>query len=103
MISGGKKIMVILTAILRAAEGKGDDVEKEFKKLALKVLKDPGAIAYAVHRAVDDPNKFFIYEQYESQDAFKYHQQTEHFKAYRQATRGLYSGQTEITFYNKVA
>ncbi len=95
--------MVILTAIFKAVEGKGDDIEKEFRKLAPMVLKDPGAIAYAVHRATDDPNKFFIYEQYESEDAFKYHQQTEHFKAYRQATRGLFSGKTEITFYNKVA
>jgi quinol monooxygenase YgiN len=95
--------MVVLTAIFKVVEGKGDDIEREFKKLAPKVLKDPGAVAYAIHRAVDDPNKFFIYEQYESQDAFKYHQQTEHFKAYRQATRGMFVGQTEITFYNKVA
>jgi quinol monooxygenase YgiN len=95
--------MVVLTATFKVVEGKGDDIELEFKKLAPKVLKDPGAVAYAIHRAVDDPNKFFIYEQYESQDAFKYHQQTEHFKAYRQATRGMFVGQTEITFYNKVA
>jgi quinol monooxygenase YgiN len=94
--------MVVLTAIFQAAEGKGDDIEREFKKLTPKVLKDPGAITYAIHRAVDNPNKFLVYEQYESQDAFKYHQQTEHFKAYRQATRGMFIGQTEITFYNKV-
>ena len=94
--------MVVLTAIFQAAEGKGDDIEREFKKLAPKVLKDPGAITYTIHRAVDNPNKFLVYEQYENQDAFKYHQQTEHFKAYRQATRGMTIGQTEITFYNKV-
>ncbi len=94
--------MVILTAIFKAAEGKGDEFEQEFKKLAPKVLKDPGAITYVIHRAVDDPNKFLVYEQYENQDALKYHQQTEHFKAYRQATRGMSVGQTEITFYNKV-
>jgi len=51
--------MVVLTAILKTAEGKGDDVERLFKELMPKVLKDPGTIAYAVHRAVDDPSKFF--------------------------------------------
>ena len=95
--------MVILTAIMRVAEGKGDEVAREFKKLTPKVLKDPGAITYIVHRAVDDPNKFLIYEQYEDQDAFKYHVQTEHFKAYRQATKDFYVGQSEIVFYNKIA
>jgi len=95
--------MVVLTAIMRVAEGKGDDVAREFKKLTPKVLKDPGAITYIVHRAVDDPNKFLIYEQYEDQNAFKYHVQTEHFKAYRQATKDMYIGQNEIVFYNKIA
>mgnify|MGYP000934561188 CR=1 FL=1 len=94
--------MIVLSAILVAAEGKGDDVEKLFKDLAPKVLKDPGAITYAVHRAADNPNKFFVYECYADQDALKYHGQTEHFKAFGQATRGLFAGRPEITFYNKV-
>ncbi len=58
--------MVVLTAIAIAAEGKGDDIEREFKKLAPKVLKDPGVITYTIHRAVDNPNKFLVYEQYEN-------------------------------------
>ena len=95
--------MVILTAIMTVAEGKGDVVEREFKKLTPKVLKDPGAIAYIVHRAVDEPNKFLIYEQYENEDAFKYHIQTEHFKAYRQTTKDYYVGQNEVVFYKKIA
>jgi quinol monooxygenase YgiN len=94
--------MVILTAILKAASGQGDDVEKEFKKLTPKVLKDPGAVMYIVHRAVDDPDKFLVYEQYENQDAFKYYGQTEHFKAYKEATKELVTGKTEVVFYHKV-
>ena len=95
--------MVILTAILKAIPGKGDDIEKEFKKLAPKVLKDPGAITYIVHRAADDPDKFLVYEQYENQEAFKYHGQTEHFHAYKEATKGMVSGKTDVIFYKKVA
>lgn len=94
--------MVVLTATLKAAEGRGDDVAREFKNLVPIVLKDPGVLGYAVHRAVDDPNKFLVYEQYENQDAFKYHGQTAHFKAFNQATRGMFAARAEITFYNKI-
>lgn len=94
--------MIVLTAIIKAAEGKGDTIEAEFKKLVPKVLKDPGTLGYAVHRAVDDPNKFLVYEMYENREALTYHGQTEHFKALGQATRGMYTGRTEITFWNKV-
>ncbi|MGP8080022.1 MAG: putative quinol monooxygenase [Dehalococcoidales bacterium] len=95
--------MIILTAIMQAVAGKGDDVEREFKKLTPKVLKDPGAVTYIVHRAVDDPNKFLVYEQYENDDAFKYHVQTDHYQAFRQGTKGMFIGKTEVTLYNKVA
>jgi quinol monooxygenase YgiN len=95
--------MVVLLAILKTVDGKGDDVEREFKNLVPKVLKDPGTIGYAVHRAADDPNKFFVYEQYESREALQAHGQTEHFKAFNQATRGMYAGRPEISFYNKIA
>jgi quinol monooxygenase YgiN len=95
--------MVVLAAMLTAVDEKGDDVEKLFQDLVPKVLKDPGTINYAIHRAVNDPNKFFVYECYENQEALKYHGQTEHFKAFGQAARGMFAGRPEITFYNKVA
>ena len=37
--------MVVLTALVNVANGKGEEFEKEFHKLALKVRKDPGAIS----------------------------------------------------------
>lgn len=95
--------MIVLTAIIHTAEGKGDAVETEFKKLVPMVLKDPGAIAYALHRAVDDPNKFLVYEIYENQAALDYHRQTEHFKAFGLATKGMYAARAEISYWNKVA
>ncbi len=95
--------MVILTAIMVASEGKADIIEEEFKKLVPKVLKDPGALMYIVHRAADNPSKFMVYEQYESQEAFQAHSKTDHFRAWGQATRGMYAGRAEIQFYNKVA
>ncbi|MDP2920328.1 MAG: putative quinol monooxygenase [Dehalococcoidia bacterium] len=95
--------MVVLTAVLKAAEGKGDAVAEEFAKLVPKVLKDPGTLGYTVCRAVDDPTKFLVFEQYENREALTYHGQTEHFKAFGAASRGMFAARAELTFWNKVA
>jgi quinol monooxygenase YgiN len=95
--------MVILMANLKVNEGKGDAVAEEFKKLVPKVLKDPGTLGYLVCRAVDDPNKFVVVEQYESREALGVHGQTEHFKAFNATTRGMFAGRAEIQLLNKVA
>jgi quinol monooxygenase YgiN len=95
--------MITLVAVLRAAEGRSDDIIAEFKKLVPKVRQDPGTIAYVIHRATDDPTKLMVYEKYESREALEYHGQTEHFKEFGRATRGMFAGRPEITFYEEVA
>jgi quinol monooxygenase YgiN len=95
--------MIVVAATLKAVEGKGDALEQEFKKLAPKVLKDPGTIAYALHRSVDDPNKFFVYEKYQDRDALKMHSQTQHFKDFSRAIGPLLSGRAEISLYNEIS
>ena len=95
--------MIVVAAKLKAAEGKGDELEKEFRKLKPKVLKDPGAISYIVHRKVDAPNEFLIYEKYESGEALKFHSSTEHFKAFSKAIGPLLDGRAEVSIYNELA
>jgi len=41
--------MIVLNAIVKVLDGKGDEAEQAFQKLVPKVLKDPGTITYAVH------------------------------------------------------
>ncbi len=94
--------MIVVVAVLKAAEGKSDQIIEEFKKLVPKVRQDPGTITYAVHRALDDPNKLMVFEQYEDQAALQYHGQTEHFKQFGRDTRGLFAGRPEVTLYECV-
>jgi autoinducer 2-degrading protein len=46
--------------------------------------KEPTNLRFDVLRAVDDPSQFFLYEVYADEDAFKAHQQTPHYLAWRQ-------------------
>ncbi|MDD4876321.1 MAG: putative quinol monooxygenase [Dehalococcoidales bacterium] len=81
--------MIVICALITTVEGKGDEYQEKFQGLAAKVRKDPGAITYALHRKLDNPDQFFVFEQYENEEAIKYHAATEHFQAYRQETAGL--------------
>jgi quinol monooxygenase YgiN len=94
--------MIIVAAKMKAVEGKADELVQEFRKLIPKVLKDPGAISYVVHRKVDAPNEFLVYEKYESGDALKYHGSTEHFKEFSRTIAPLLDGRAEVGLYNEL-
>lgn len=46
--------------------------------------KEPGNARFDVLRHTADPNRFFLYEAYRDEDAFKSHQQTPHYLAWRE-------------------
>jgi len=95
--------VIVVAAMIKVQEGKGDEFEKEAGKLVPKVLNDPGAIAYAVHRSTDDPSKFFVYEKYESQEAFQHHSSTPHFQEFTRAILSMLDGRPEIGLYREIA
>ncbi|MBA7699176.1 (4S)-4-hydroxy-5-phosphonooxypentane-2,3-dione isomerase [subsurface metagenome] len=95
--------MIVVAAMLKVAEGKGDEVEQKFRELVPKVLKDPGTIAYVIHRSIDDPSKFFVYEKYEDREALKKHSSTPHFQEFFQAMSSMLAGRPEIELYNEIA
>ncbi|MCJ7515046.1 MAG: antibiotic biosynthesis monooxygenase [Dehalococcoidia bacterium] len=94
--------MIVVAAKLKAVEGKGDELEQEFRKLVPKVLKDPGAIVYAVHRKADAPNEFLVYEKYENGEAFKFHGSTEHFKEFSKSIASLLDGRPDVALYKEL-
>lgn len=95
--------MVVVAAMIKVLEGKGDEFEKEAGKLVPKVLKDPGTIAYAIHRSTNDPSKFFVYEKYESQEAFQHHSSTPHFQEFTRAILPMLDGSPDIGLYREIS
>ena len=70
----------VLLARWRAKAGREDRVVEVLEELARASNAEPGCRLYQPHRAADDPQAFFIYEQYEDEDAFQAHVASEHFK-----------------------
>ncbi len=61
-------------------DGESEAIESILRELAAAVRREPGNLQFSVHRSREDPNDFLLYEIYASEDAFRDHQRTEHFK-----------------------
>ena len=94
--------MLVIAAMLKVLDGKGDGLEREFEKLVPEVLKEPGVITYVVHRSIDDPSRFFVYEKYKSREDFDYHCTTPHFKEFFEAFESIKDGEPEIAAYKEI-
>jgi quinol monooxygenase YgiN len=70
----------VIAAQWNAKSGEEDAVLGLLWTMAEISRNEPGCLMFRVHRAVDDPRTFFLYEVYESQEALAAHSQTEHFK-----------------------
>jgi hypothetical protein len=47
--------MIVVSAMIEIAQGKGDEYTAEFASLAPLVRKDPGCLTYVLHRMTREP------------------------------------------------
>jgi len=94
--------MLCVAAKLKVVEGKGDELENEFRKLVAKVAQEPGTAVYTVHRKTDSPDEFLVYEKYKNGDALKFHMSTEYFKEFSKSIASILDGRAEIGVYNEI-
>ena len=94
--------MIVIAAMITTFDDQGEAFKKSFKLLAAKVRKDPGVISYVLHRMIDNPSKFFVFEQYEEEEAIKFHGSTPHFKEYRKQTAHMVKDR-DVGFYHEVS
>lgn len=63
----------ILHATFTARPGEGDHVAELLSSFADAVRAEPGNVVFAATRLVDDPDRFFVYEEYVDEAAFQAH------------------------------
>jgi quinol monooxygenase YgiN len=69
----------VVAAHWRAKEGKADRLAELIEELAPPSRAEPGNRFYQAQRAADDPQLFFLYEQYADAAAYEAHMASEHF------------------------
>ena len=53
------------------------------------LAKEPGCREFKVMRNLEEADTFHFYEEYDDQEAFKTHQNSDHFKTYLQAAKDM--------------
>ena len=75
---------------MRALPGNAERVGELLMVNVDRILAgEPGNLAFAVHRSVDDPDEFWLYETWESAAAVEAHESGDAFKQYKDALRPL--------------
>ena len=96
--------MIILIAQYQVQAGHGDEVEDALIEMADRVeTYEPDCLTYQVCRAIDDPDRFLLYEQYLDQEAVETHRNTTHFQAIIAAKVIPLLLNREVHFYQLVA
>ena len=80
--------MLCIAVTYQLRPGRVDEALPLFRALAEATRREPGCRMYHVHRSVTDPDRFFLYEQYDDQAALDAHRAAPHFQQY--AADGLF-------------
>ena len=80
---------ITVVAKLVAKKDSMEAVKTELLKLIEPTRREQGCIEYRLHQDNDDPAVFVFYENWESAACLEKHAETEHYKAFTKALRGL--------------
>ena len=84
--------MGAVTYIVRmvAKQGKGEEVQQLLLENPRRIEQgEPGNLAFGVHRSIDYPNEFWLYETWVSEEAVEAHESGAAFQRYKEALRPL--------------
>ncbi|MYL48121.1 antibiotic biosynthesis monooxygenase [Halobacillus litoralis] len=86
--------MITINAIIQAKQGQEEALFMELKKVVEPSREETGCVEYTLHQSLDEDGTFVFYETWEDEAALKAHVESEHYKAYRQATSELTDSRT---------
>lgn len=72
----------IVAATYRAKEGEEEKVREVLETMAPLSRAEPACRFYQAHRSPEDPQVFFLYEQYDDEAGYQAHMATDHFETY---------------------
>ena len=70
----------VVSAKWRAKEGKADRLLEVIREMTPPSRAEPGNRFYQAQRSLDDPQLFYLYEQYVDEEGYEAHQETGHFQ-----------------------
>jgi (4S)-4-hydroxy-5-phosphonooxypentane-2,3-dione isomerase len=77
--------MFVVCVTIRVVAEQAEAFAKATRSNAEGTRREPKNVRFDVLRSVDDPTRFFLYEVYVDEEAFRDHQRTPHYVAWREA------------------
>jgi quinol monooxygenase YgiN len=74
----------VLAVTWVARSGEEERVAEALRKMVPLTQAEPGCVNYRAHRSLDDPRRFFLFEEYVDESGFQAHLESEHFKRHVQ-------------------
>ena len=94
---------VVNAVFVRSIAGKEDELAGRLKALVLVSRSDPGVIIYDLHRSIEDPALWFLYERYESQEHLNRHLENPVLRSFLADAVTLVEGKVDIRTFRMVA
>ena len=91
--------MIVLTVTYLIAEGREREAREHFFATRDASRKEPGSLAYLVHQSIEEPRKFFLYEQYVDGAAQDEHRASNYFEEHiRNGIMKIMESRTAVTY-----
>ena len=75
--------MYVVCVRIQVVPGREEDFAAAASANAAGTRQEPGNVRFDVLRHAGEPDRFFLYEVYLDEEAFRTHQQTEHYLRWR--------------------
>ena len=95
--------MTVLAVIWVTKPGCGDEAAQVFRTLTTESRKEQGCLMYVVHRHRNDPERFFVYEQYVDDAALEAHRNSPHFLEYARKQLPLLGERLQGDLYEPIS
>ena len=80
-----------------AKEGMAEEVQELLLTNVTRIREgEQGNLVFAVHRSMDNPNEFWLYETWESLEAVEAHESGPEFQEYKEKLRPMVEGDSVI-------
>ncbi len=94
---------VVVVVLSRTTPGRVEDGLAAFAGLAAETHTEEGCLAFALHRAPDDPDRIVLVERWASRAALDAHLATPHLAAFRRESAEIWAEPATIMVLDPVA
>jgi quinol monooxygenase YgiN len=92
--------MIVIAGTVHVRADRRAEAVRVALEMARATAGEPGCVAYRFSSALDDPDTFLLFEEWESEAALTLHFASDHMRAFQAAMPSLVAGGLEIWRYD---